>query len=134
MTWERFRELFEEEYVAALRANTRRNYRAALDLFERLCRPGRLAAVTERTASAFAASMRSVDVPGRGKGMKPSSIKVALRLVRTALLWAVEQGLLAKCPKFPSVKVPRTRPQPVPAESFERLLARAPTARRGPTS
>jgi integrase len=182
MSWERFRELFEAEYVAALRPNTRRNYGAALDLFERLTHPGQIRTITERTASGFAASMRTVEVPGRGKGMQPSSIKQALRLVRTALLWAVEQGLLPKYPKFPAVKVPKAegdaqpalreprgieglspqqppllpdranpyqdpaqraketpgqpdsitgfvnkkKPQPVPAESFERLLGKAP--------
>src|SRR5271169_4514280 len=33
MTWERFRELFETEFVAPKRLNTRRNYAATLDLF-----------------------------------------------------------------------------------------------------
>jgi hypothetical protein len=42
MSWERFRELFEQEYVSGKRQNTRRNYAATLDHFERLCRPGTL--------------------------------------------------------------------------------------------
>jgi integrase len=48
-----------------------------------------------------------------------------LQYLKTALRWAVDQGLLAKCPKFPKVDVPEKLPQPVPAESFERILARA---------
>jgi hypothetical protein len=39
--------------------------------------------------------------------------------------WAVEQGFLAKCPKFPAVKAPKKRPQPVAAEMFERLVEKA---------
>jgi hypothetical protein len=126
MSWERFRELFEAEYLPHLRKNTRRNYRAAFDLFERLCNPRQLRSVTERTISAFAANMRTVEVPGRGKGMKASSSKVVLRQLRTALLWGAEQGFLPKCPKFPFVKLPKKKPQPIRTEPFERLLARAP--------
>ena len=126
MSWERFRELFEDEYVAAKRQNTRENYTATFDLFERLCNPGALKSVSERTVSAFAAAMRKE--PGRGGNatMAASSVKVRLQPLRTALLWAVEQKLLPGCPRFPEVKVPKKRPQPVPAESFERLAQKAP--------
>ena len=44
--------LFEDEYVAGKRPNTRENFAATLDLFERLCNPRTLKAVTERTLSA----------------------------------------------------------------------------------
>ena len=125
MSWERFREAFEAEYLPGLRPNTQGNHRTALNLFERLAAPRQLRSVGERTVSAFAAAMRTVDLPGRGKGMKASSIKTTLRLVRTALGWAAEQGLLPKCPRFPFVKVPNKKPQPVPAESFEKLLDKA---------
>jgi integrase len=36
--------------------------------------------------------------------------------------------MLPAVPKFPAVKVPQKAPQPVPLESFERLLAKAPDA------
>src|SRR6516164_1892049 len=39
MTWERFRELFEAEFAAGKRENTRKGYAATFDLFERLCSP-----------------------------------------------------------------------------------------------
>jgi integrase len=48
--------------------------------------------------------------------------------MRTALNWAVKQKLIPECPEFPSVKPPRRKPQPVPVESFERLLAKSPDA------
>jgi integrase len=126
MTWERFRELFEEEYVAPLRENTRRNYAATLDAFERLCSPRSLRGVSERTVSAFAAGLRKE--PGRvagEAGMAPGTVKVRLQFLRTALAWAAEQKLLAEVPRFPAVKVPKKDPQPVPLESFERLLLKA---------
>jgi integrase len=127
MPWERFRELFEKEYVGQLRENTQRNYRNTLDVFERVCNPRRLDLVTVRTVSAFAAGLRTYETRGR-KGMRPGSIKVRLQFLHTALRWAAEQGLLAKCPKFPKVQTPDRKPQPVPGESFERLVEKAPDA------
>jgi hypothetical protein len=125
MTWERFRELFEEEYVATLRTKTRDNYEDTLNLFEELCHPTKLRTISERTISTFAAAMRQRPARGRD-GMMPSTIKVQLQFLHTALAWAVDQKMLPSVPKFPSVKVPRKKPQPIPAESFERLLAKAP--------
>jgi integrase len=125
MSWERFREQFGEEFVAGRRANTRRNYRVALDLFEKVCKPTTLRGITERTISAFAAGLRKL--PGHGGGtMQASSIKVRLQFLHTALKWAADQKLVPACPRFPAVKVPKKRPQPVPAEAFEKLLAKAP--------
>jgi integrase len=129
MKWEHFRELFEDEYVSARRPNTRRNYSAVFDLFERLCRPGTLRSVTERTISQFATALRRE--PGRARGstgQMPATVRQRLALLRTALKWAVRQKLMPELPDFPAVKVPRKKPQPVPAESFERLLAKAPDA------
>jgi integrase len=34
--------------------------------------------------------------------------------------------MLPTLPKFPEIKVPKKKPQPIPAESFERLLTKAP--------
>src|SRR5215467_10868481 len=39
MSWAKFRELFEDEYVSGKRKNTRLVYQATFDLFERLCCP-----------------------------------------------------------------------------------------------
>src|SRR5262249_20051338 len=47
-------------------------------------------------------------------------------LLRAALRWAHGQRLIPRVPDFPRIKVPRKRPQPVPLESFERLLDKAP--------
>jgi integrase len=127
MTWEEFRAKFTEEYLGGRRPDTRRNYAATFDLFERLCGPARLRTITERTVSAFVAAMRKE--PGRrtgSDGMMESTIKVRLQFLHTALAWAQEQKMIPTCPAFPSVRTPKRKPQPVPAESFERLLAKAP--------
>jgi integrase len=126
MTWERFRELFEKEFVAGRRENTRRNYRVMMDLFERVCNPKSLRSITGRTVSAFAAGLRKL--PGYTGDMQPSTVKLRLQFLHTALQWAADQKLIPECPHFDPVKVPRKKPQPVPAESFERMLTRAPDA------
>jgi integrase len=127
MPWPRFRQLFEAEYLTNLRPKTRERYADVLDLFENLARPGKLRSVGERSVSAFAAALRTKPTHGR-KGMAPSTIRVTLQFLRTALTWAARQKLLPAVPAFPAVRVPRKKPQPVPAESFERILAAAPDA------
>jgi integrase len=125
MTWEAFRELFEEEYVAGLRPGTQKRYTDVFDLFEKLAHPTRLKSVNERTISAFTAALRQKDTYGR-TGMAASTIRVTLQYLRTVLNWAAGQKLIPACPRFPGVKVPRKKPQSIPAESFERLLDKAP--------
>src|SRR5262249_53317303 len=109
MSWERFRELFEAEFVASRRENTRRNYRVTLDLFEQVCSPRSLRSVTGRTVSAFAAGLRKL--PGCGGPMRESTVKVRMQFLHTALEWAAGQKLIPECPAFPSVKPPKKRPQ-----------------------
>jgi integrase len=54
------------------------------------------------------------------------TIKNYLIALKTALGWAVQQRLVPALPAFPAVKVPKKKPQPVPAEAFERMLDAAP--------
>lgn len=124
ISWEQFRERFEEVYVAGKRPNTQANYEDTLDQFERLCNPVRVRSIKEGTISAYLACMRKEKVRGR-IGMKPGTMKVRLQFLRTVLRWAVDQGMLAKCPKFPTVDMPEKLPRPVPAESFERIYEKA---------
>jgi integrase len=126
MTWEQFREKFEDEYAAGGRPDTQRNYQATLDLFERICNPQRLRSISERTISLFVAGLRKE--PGRRNkdaGMMPSTIKVRLQFLHTALTWAVHQKMLPAVPRFPFIKVPKKDPQPVATETFERLFDQA---------
>ena len=124
MSWERFRELFEAEFVASRRANTRRNYRVMMDLFEKVCGPKSLRSISQRTVSQFRA--RLAELPGYNGGtMQASSIKVRMQFLHTALRWATTQKLIPECPHFDPVKVPKKRPQPVPTEAFEKVLDKA---------
>lgn len=125
MSWERFRELFEDEYLPGLRPWTHKNYRSLFESFESLCNPGQLRSITERTISGFVASMRKVKLRSGKVGMEAVTIKTRLNFLQAALSWAVDQKFITTVPKFPEVKVPRKRPSPVPSESVDRLLAKA---------
>lgn len=135
LTWERFRQMFEDEYVASLRERTREKYATVLDVFEQIINPAKLQAVTERTLSHFAKGMRerrrktgkrASTAKAAKVGLAPMTMRNYLVVLKKALGWAVEQNLIAKLPNFPAIKVPRKKPQPIPAETFERLLAKAP--------
>src|SRR5262249_22852949 len=81
--------------------------------------------VTERTLSAFVKGMRERRTKKGTVGLAPWTIRNYLVALKTALGWAVEQKLLTALPEVPTVKVPKKKPQPVPAESFEKLLEKA---------
>jgi integrase len=83
-----------------------------------------LRTISERTISAFVAELRRLPTRGRD-GLLASTIHLRLQHLKTALRWAVHQGLLPKCPRFPRVDVPEKLPQPVPLESFERIYDKA---------
>jgi integrase len=124
LDWDKFRELFEDEYAAGCRKTTRQNYDDTFNLFERLCSPQKLRSISARTLSLFVAGMRQTPTRGR-PGMMPSTVKVRLQFLHTALQWAVDQKMIPECPTFPVVKVPDKKPRPVSEEIFERLFAKA---------
>jgi integrase len=124
MSWEKFRELFEAEYVSGLRLNTRICYGDTLNQFEKLMNPGRVSAISERTVSAFAAALRKLPVRGK-TDRRTGTIKTRLRFLRTALRWAAEQKIIPACPRFPRIEEESRLPRPVPVESFERILDKA---------
>jgi integrase len=125
MSWEGFRELFEEEYLPNCRAGTRTVFRTVFDHFERQCSPKGLRSITGRTVSVFAAALRKLPGRARGTTMAPWTVKVQMNFLRAALNWAAEQKLIPACPAFPSIKVPKKKPQPVALEAVERLLGKA---------
>jgi integrase len=125
ITWEAFRELYEREYLSGLRPRSVKAIGAALDRFERHGGPRLLRGIDARALSSFVAALRVAPVRGR-VGYGPQTIHKNLAFLRTALGWAKAQGFIRELPSFPAVKVPRKRPQLVPAESFEKLLDAAP--------
>jgi integrase len=125
VTWDRFRELYEEEFLPGKRSGTRGVHRNTLDQFEKACTVGALRSINERTISAFVSWLRKQRGRRAGTTMMESTIALRLEFLHTALAWAKEQGSLARVPKFPKIELLQTDPAPVATESFERLYAKA---------
>jgi integrase len=130
LKWERFREMFEDEYLPGLRPRSAEKLVTVLDVFEETIKPSGVASITERTLSQFVRELRQRKRSKHSKtvGLAPITIRNYLVAMKTALGWAVGQKLVGKLPAFPTIKVPKKKPQAVPAESFEKLLDKAPTA------
>jgi integrase len=127
LDWMPFRQMFEEEYLAGLRKTTREKYLAVMDVFEQIVGPAKLRqAATERTLSLFVKGMRERKQPNGKVGLAPMTMHNYLVSLKTALGWAVTQKLLPVLPTFPTVKVPKKKPQPVSPEDFDKMLAKAP--------
>lgn len=123
LSWSAFRETYTREHLSGTRPATQDSYGRGFDTFERLARPASLGAVNERTISLFVAALRREDYLA-------SSIHSYLSYLHAALSWARKQKLIPTVPDFPSVKVPRKRPQPVALELAERLLEAADAPQR----
>jgi integrase len=123
-TWKEFRQRYEEDYLPNCRPRTRDKVASVFAVFEAICNPRQLRSINERMLSLFVTGMRNRK--GRGTPhMAPYSIKVYLNFLHGALNWAVREKILVQCPKFPAIKVPKKKPQPVPTETFECLLSKA---------
>jgi integrase len=125
LDWARFRELYQEEYLPGLRPRSQEKYNTVLDVFEEIVNPSKLRSISERTISLFVKGMRERKNRGR-IGLARFTIKNYLVALKTALSWALNQNLILSLPRFPKIRVPKKKPQPIPTESFEKLLEKAP--------
>jgi integrase len=75
----------------------------------------------------FVKGMRERYKRGGQVGLAPTTIKnYMIAMKKVFFRWANEQKLIPSLPAFPKILAPKKKPQPIPAESFERLLAKAP--------
>lgn len=90
--WEVFRDRFEQEHLFTKSDATIRNFRFALNKFEKLMgQPRRIDAITASTLSTFAAKLRAED-------LAPDSVATNLRNLRVALGWAEKMDMLQRVP------------------------------------
>ena len=75
MEWDRFREMFEAEYLPGLGPRSREKYGTVLDVFEQTVNPARLRAINERTVSLFVKGLRERKHHGGKVGLAPHTIK-----------------------------------------------------------
>src|SRR5262249_17427186 len=76
LEWDKFRELFEQEYLPGVRPRSQEKYNTVLDVFEQIINPARLSNITDRTISLFVKGMRERKQQRTKKvGLAPMTIK-----------------------------------------------------------
>jgi integrase len=122
LAWPDFRAEFERDVLDGLKAATAAAYLSTLNVFERKCRPGRLAEVTTAKLTAFVTMLRD-------DHLATATIARHLRTLKVAMRWAHRQGLLLKLPEFTMPKGPKgMKGRPITGEEFERMLGAVPEA------
>lgn len=120
ITWDEFRERYEDEKLAADSEHMQKATATAFNHLERVIAPKYLRSMTTSLVSQFQTKLRA-------EGMKAESITTHLRHLRAALNWAAEQKLLPEAPVFKLPQQPRgrrmMRGRPITTEEFERMLA-----------
>jgi integrase len=117
-TWGDFRQKYELEIVAGLAVRTREEVKFALDSFERLAKPVKVASLTTKTIDAFIAERRQE--PGKKPGdiISPATVNKDLRHLKAALAVAVEWDYLRKMPKVRMEKTPKKLVRYIPPDHF----------------
>ena len=122
MSWEEFRRKFDESYMTGVKPSTAAAYDASLNVFTRLCRPTKLAQVTNAKLTSFVNQLRADD-------LATATIARHLRTLKVAMRWAHRHGYLVKLPEFTMPKGPKgMKGRPITAEEFERMLQAVPKA------
>ncbi len=125
MTWEKFRELYEDQKLPGLADGTRDKVNDVFNKLEREINPKYLRDVTEARLSHLVTVLRS-------SRLAEDTIRSILAHIKSALSWAVEQKLLSRLPAFPKIRrVKKTtgtpmKGRPITAEEFDRMLAAVP--------
>jgi integrase len=123
MNWLEFRIFHAKHCLAGLAPKTRTTYSNALNTFERLANPTKLADATATRILAMQTALRS-------EGKADATIANYTRSLKATLRWAHAQGLLAVVPKIAMPKRVKgsksMKGRPITAEEFDRMVAAVP--------
>jgi integrase len=131
VSWEQFRLRYEDEVLPSLAEGTGDKVSTVFNAVEKALprvADGKLADLTPEALSRFQAELRE-------GGRSESTIASYLAHLRSALSWAVDQGMI---PTMPKMKRPqrakkrgrtsKAKGRPVTLEEFERMLSKIPSA------
>lgn len=126
ISWDDFRDRFDDDYLAEQSVNYQKNVGVTLDLVERVMSPDRLGRLTEAWLNQFRNRVRA--------GRSPATVGKYLQHLRTLLEWAKDQKYIREVPAFPKQKKRATKSskakgkgRAITTEEFERILAKSPT-------
>ncbi|MCG6157115.1 tyrosine-type recombinase/integrase [Rubinisphaera margarita] len=116
ITWEAFRERFDDEYLPGVTNSTAARYRTVFNTLERHINPKLLASLNESTLSRFQSLCRK-------DGNSEATIKANVVHLHAALNWAVEQKLIPRAPKMRAPKnTGKMKGRKITAEEFDRMI------------
>jgi integrase len=122
MTWDKFRDLYEDQKLPGLAAGTRDKANDVFNKLERELNPRYLRDLTEARLSHFVTVLRS-------RRLAEDTIRSNLAHIKSALSWAVEQKMLSRLPTFPKIRRVKKasgapmKGRPITVEEFERMLS-----------
>ncbi len=123
MAWEAFRHYYTTNAMPALALSSQATYEATINVFERECRPRKLADVTTAKITGFVTKLRE-------KELSEATVARHLRQLKAMMRWAHREGLLNVLPKFTMPKRVKgakiMRGRPITGEEFERMIAATP--------
>jgi len=123
VTWDEFRQRYEDEVLPGLAENTLKKAFATFNAVERHVDPKLLSAVTAEAISTLQSKLRDA-------GLAESTIKGHMSHLLAALNWAKDVGMIHEVPKVrmpqrakKSGKATPMKGRPITGEEFERMLA-----------
>ena len=128
ITWDEFRQRYEDEVLTTLAKNTDHVVGAVFNGLERILRLKRLRDITAERLSYWQKELRAENIGTADSPRQRSEATICTYLAhfKAALKWAVDMGLLANVPK---VKMPKRakgqkvmKGRPTTTEEFERML------------
>nr|MCH9653371.1 tyrosine-type recombinase/integrase [Planctomycetota bacterium] len=126
MTWDSFRERFEDEYLPGHAQKTHDCYGTVFNSLERIIDPKLLCSVNEAAISKFQSELRKPRSRSEDKPktvLSEATIKFHLVHLKAALNWAVEQRFIPVAPKIRMPKNPAgMKGRPITKEEFDRMV------------
>jgi integrase len=129
-TWQEFRPDYETKVMSGLAVRTREEVKAALDHFERLVSPKKMAGMKTATIDGFTAKRRIEAGKKQGSTVSPATVNKDLRHLRAVLGVAQEWGYLPAVPRFRMEKQTKKLPTYIPADHFAAIYKACDQAKR----
>jgi integrase len=127
--WQDFRKDFEAKILPGLSLATRYEVTGALDHFQRIVKPAKVAHLATPHVDQYVAARRTERGKLKGSRVSPATINKELRHLKAVLGVAREWGHLPSLPKFRMERVPRKLAVYVTPEHFAELYRACDAAR-----
>lgn len=117
-SWAEFRQEYDSKISDKMDSGTRQAYEQALEHFQRLVKPQRIAAIKTQVIDDFVAKRRAERGRKKGSTVSPATVNKELRHLKAVFNIAVDWGYLSKTPKFRMLREPSKLPRYVTADHF----------------